>query len=289
MDYCETGKNCCLNLSLSEFKQKKDKISFPSYYLEDYFIDIFDDWEINYDEKIENQNKLIYINKDDINLETLRKIRTEAYSAINWYEHIKEYTIPSYFIKIESNLRNAVNEIKTFPVFVKLDNVSAKDTNHNGVFNSKEEILETFNSSNRIKNTLSESLISREHYYLFVRDVIKLDGIECRCFIRHSKLTAISISTEIKEPLIIKEHITKYIKKIIPLLPYADCIIDILYRTKNDCIVIEINNFGADSIAGSGEYCWIEDYLILYGYNEPTEMNEPKEVNENVSIRTLKN
>lgn len=30
-------------------------------------------------------------------------------------------------------------------------------------------------------------------------------------------------------------------------------------------IVIEINNFGADSIAGSGNYNWREDYFVLYG------------------------
>ncbi len=75
----------------------------------------------------------------------LYQAKVESYFAHVWYNEIKDFTYNSMFVPInlddfenkqealESSLKTANI---TFPAFIKLDTVSAKDTGHNGVFNS---------------------------------------------------------------------------------------------------------------------------------------------------------
>lgn len=260
---CENaGRNSCCHYNLSEIIEKKGTIHFPSYYIEDYFSDFFEDMDIDY---IINNNTAI-VNKDDISWEELYIIKTESYSSLIWYSYIKDYTYKSEFIPVSLedllNLDNMLYGI-IFPKFIKLDTVSCKDTGHSSVFNSIEELMFVFNSSFRIKKTLEQLPLSKDSHYLFIREVDYeiSKSIEIRCFIHASRLVAISCDVYFSHD---KENLYKYINTVIGLLPYRDAIIDVACLS-NKNTVIEINNFGADSPAGSGNFNWSEDYNILYG------------------------
>jgi hypothetical protein len=242
------GIDSCLHYELSEIKINKDKIYFPLYYLDDYYLDFFVDMDIPY--FIENDK--CYVMNSDICWEELYMIRTESYRAIYWYKDIEDLTYKSEFIPYEN-----IDDITNFPNFVKLDSVSCKDTEHSGIFYSLDELKNTFKRSSRISNTLNKEMILEQTHYLFVREVATID-IELRCFIRHSKLTAVSCNTFPYDKNIIHTFINNII------LPYTDCVVDVAYNN-GDCKIIEINNFGADSPAGAGNFNWKEDYFILYG------------------------
>jgi len=53
------------------------------------------------------------------------------------------------------------------------------------------------------------------------------------------------------------------VNQILEYLPFQDAILDI--KLEPEPKLIEINNFGADSPAGAGNFNWREDYFILYG------------------------
>jgi hypothetical protein len=188
-----TGQNSCCHYDLSHIKEIDDKIYFPDYYLEDYYIDYFSDNNIKYT----YDKEYIYVNKRTISWEYLYLLKTKSYSAINWYEELKEFTYPSEFIEIThvNDLETFVKEKSiVFPKFIKLDTVSCKDTGHNGIFNSFDELYKTFIKSSRIMNTLktSNSLIN-DFNYLFIRepDLNITNKYEARCFIYQYKLNAV--------------------------------------------------------------------------------------------------
>jgi hypothetical protein len=253
----ETGLNSCLHFSLSEIIEKENKLIFPKYYLEDYFIDYFTDNEIEYFN--ENSKQYYIIKNFQITWETLYLLKTESYSAYNWYSYLKKFTYDSDFIKI-----NNISEIKTllkditFPKFIKLDTISCKDTNHSGIFYNIEEVYNTFKESSRIINTLNNKPLSK-HNYLFVREHDFNLSQEYRCFIRKLRLTAVSSNIEVKD----RNKLENFINQIIEYLPFNDAVIDI--KLEPEPMLIEINNFGADSPAGAGKFNWKEDYFILYG------------------------
>ncbi len=255
----QIGINSCLHKELSLIKLKDNKYTFPKYFYEDYYIDYFEEFNID----IQIKDNLVLVDINDIDYDTLFMLRTRAYSANIWYSELEKFTIPSKLISIE-NLKDAIYKITKFPVFVKLDTVSAKDTGHNGVFNSCEEIINIFSKSDRIQSTLNDDISEYKHNHsLFVREVdtniISNKGVECRCFVYHSKLTAISCSKYIKN---IKENIIQFFNKILPYLPYNDAVVDIYVSDKIK--IIELNTFGADGPCGAGMYNWKDDYLIIH-------------------------
>lgn len=253
------GKNSCCHYELSDLKfTQNDLIYFPKYFLEDYYIDYFEENNIPFTIK----KKYVYVNKTDISWDDLYIIKTEAYSALNWYEYIEQYTYKSMFFPI-----NSINDIKNidimFPKFIKLDTVSAKDTNHNGIFNNKKELIEIFSKSSRIVNTLNTKRLSQSSHFLFVREPDYLIKIELRCFVYNCRLVAVSSTTYISEEQ--QKCVEDFIIEIIEDLPYQDAAIDVTINESNSCKIIEINNYGADSPAGSGNFNWKEDYFLLYG------------------------
>jgi len=265
-----TGQNSCCHYDLSNIIEKDDKIYFPIYYLEDYYIDYFTDNNIQYtyEEDFVSVDKKL----NNIIWDTLYLLKTNAYSSINWYEELKEFTYPSEFIEI-----TYVNELQkftkkknvVFPKFIKLDTVSCKDTGHNGVFNSFNEVYKIFIKSPRIMNTLNTQL--KKTNYLFIREVdanIK-NKYEARCFIYKYKLTAVSIPLTNSKEFQWKNSLEKFISDVIKKLPFHDAVVDIAIGNINDIILIEVNNFGADSPCGAGLFNWREDYITLYGgFNE---------------------
>ena len=254
-----SGSNSCCHYDLTNIIREKDKIYFPSYYLEDYFIDYFDTHDIAYKE-IDNK---ISVSKNDISWETLYLIKCESYSAINWYEEMKEFTYDSSFHCIKHLCDLKKINIANFPKFIKLDTVSCKDTNHNGIFYNMEEVYDIFSKSSRIINTLWRSPLSKSSHYLFIRepDFHMREKQEARCFIYQRRLTAVSCETKIN----CKNILEAFIETIIEKLPYYDAVLDICIDKDNKCKLIEINNFGADSPCGAGLFNWREDYITLYG------------------------
>lgn len=253
----ETGINSCQHYSLTEIIDKKDKLFFPKYFLEDYFIDYCTDNEIEFHE--ENSNQYSIKKNENINWDTLYLLKTESYSSYNWYSYVKQFTYKSDFIKINniSEINNLLKDI-SFPKFIKLDTVSCKDTNHSGIFYTKEEVYNTFLKSSRIINTLNNTPISKNNY-LFIREPDFNISQEYRCFIRKLRLTAVSSDIEVKD----KSKLETFVNYILTYIPFHDAILDI--KLEPEPRLIEINNFGADSPAGSGKFNWREDYFILYG------------------------
>jgi hypothetical protein len=253
----ETGLNSCLHFSLSEIIEKENKLIFPKYYLEDYFIDYFTDNEIEYFN--ENSKQYYIIKNFQITWETLYLLKTESYSAYNWYPYLKKFTYKSDFIKINDiyEINNLLKDL-TFPKFIKLDTLSCKDTSHSGIFYNVEEVYNTFKESSRIINTLNNKTLSK-YNYLFIREPDFNLSHEYRCFIRKLRLTAVSSDVEVKD----RNKLENFINQIIEYLPFNDAVIDI--KLEPEPMLIEINNFGADSPAGAGKFNWKEDYFILYG------------------------
>ena len=152
-----------------------------------------------------------------------------------------------------------INKLNNIFLNLKLDNVSAKDVHNTGIYTSKQELIDTFKSSERIKNSLSKDS------HLFVRKVYdRLDeNIEIRTFIYNGKLTALSCADEVKDKTEIIKKVKTFVSNI--FLPYNDVVIDILYP---DLKIIECNSFGADMPCGSGLFNWSEDYFTLHGFND---------------------
>jgi hypothetical protein len=249
-----TGKNSCLIKALGQILTKADSFVTPEYYLEDYFIDYFDVNDISYEIK---NHKLIISNKN-ITYDTLWTLKYKAYSAVNWYPECKEYTFNSTLIPLDpldyTKTLEHINII--WPKFIKLDNVSAKDVHDTNIFKDKNEWITTFQKSERIQNSLNKAS------HLFVRDVYTNleNNIECRCFVYHGKLTAISIGYESKtNQADMSTNISKFFENII--LPYNDVTVDLLYP---DLKIIECNSFGPEMPCGSGNFNWSEDYSILH-------------------------
>jgi hypothetical protein len=257
----QTGTDSCLIKELSQIKLKDSYFIFPEYFLDDFYAEYFEDKKINYEIK----DHQIYVCNNNITLSNLQSIRYKAYSATVWYPELKDYTFDSklYFIGkkgYEKNIRKLNIE---FPKFIKLDNVSAKDIDNDGIYENMDQLIDTFKKSERIQNSLTDDS------YLFVREIYKnlKRNIELRCFIYHSKLTAISCNEFIKDENSLapqtKEKIINTVKDFINslILPYNDVTIDILYP---DLKIIECNSFGADMPCGSGRFNWSEDFLILH-------------------------
>ena len=113
-------------------------------------------------------------------------------------------------------------------------------------------------------NTLTQIPLIKRSHYLFVREVDENinDSIEVRCIIYLYKLVAVSSCIELNE--FQKGKLENFVVNIIKDIPYKDSVIDLAIHNDN-LILIEVNNFGADSPAGAGLFNWKEDYFILYG------------------------
>lgn len=253
------GKNSCCHYELSDIKTTQNGlIYFPKYFLEDYYIDYFEQKNIPFT----TQKKYVYIDSKDITWEDLYMIKTESYSALNWYAYLEQFTYKSEFIPITS-LEDLRKVDITFPKFIKLDTVSAKDTNHNCIFNNKEEFIDIFSKSSRIINTLNTKRLTHPSHYLFIREPDYFINKEIRCFVYNRRLVAVSTDIFVNEDQ--KNIVEIFINRVIEDMPYYDAVIDVSIYEDNSCKLIEINNYGADSPAGSGNYNWKEDYVLLYG------------------------
>lgn len=265
----EIGQNSCCHYDLTQIIENNKYLIVPEYYIEDYYLDYLEDNNIEY---VIKKGKAYIEKNNKISWENLYFCKIEAYSAINWYEAIKDFTYKSKLIPI-SNIEDIADKLKsiTFPKFIKLDSVSPKDLEHNGIFYTADEVYNIFRKSERIKNTINKKLYTNSSHFLFIRepDFNISNKIEARCFIYHKKLTAVSCNTY-KYNIIDKKIIKDFFISLQQCFPYNDLVVDILINEKNtsDIIICEINNFGADSPCGAGLFNWKDDYFLLHGAYE---------------------
>jgi hypothetical protein len=76
----EEGFNNCNLVDLSSITKKNGFFHFKEYFLEDYFLELFENLEIKY----EQSDKMIKVDCEDIDLDILNKTKAESYSATVW-------------------------------------------------------------------------------------------------------------------------------------------------------------------------------------------------------------
>ncbi len=100
---------------------------------------------------------------------------------------------------------------------------------------------------------------------MFIREIVT-DSYECRCFVYHKQLTAISVYSQDNDTEFdkdqIRQDVLKKFNEFKHLIPFNDVIIDMYYPS---CIIIELNSFGPDMPCGAGKFDWNEDYFQLHG------------------------
>ena len=251
-----TGLNGGYHNDLSDLKLRNGRIYFPAHYYEDYFIDFFEEFEIEVDTETWS------IEGDKEQLDTLHRVRSEAYSAMVWYDALENFTYRSVFIPIRGSIEDALRLV-TYPAFVKLDTVSAKDTQHNGVYTNAEEAISIFNRSERIRAELSQPTITYPCHSLFVREIDEHadESREMRGFIYQSRATAVSCEVVPTDDQ--RAAVEKYLQQIAAALPYRNAVVDIALRDSGPRL-IEVNSFGADCAATAGAFNWREDYITLH-------------------------
>jgi hypothetical protein len=237
---------------LSEFTEDKNGIiSFPRYYLDDFFIDELDetDYTIEHDR--------VYLREGTCNLVTLRAIRQKYYNANYWYDAIAHLTILSFFIHKNDNWDNL---FLAGPKFIRGVHASPKDIHPNCIF---------YNASHA-KAVLFNSYRCKNDEIFFVRDIdddiLHKRGFEFRCFYYHGKFTAASCEEYINLDECMENRIVQFIANNAHSFPYTDAIIDIFVNDKK-ILIIEFNCFGADSFTGAGQFDWEKEYNLLTGKN----------------------
>lgn len=271
----ERHQNSACHYHLSQIREEDKKLVFPRYFFDDYFCEYFEQKEI---EPLSYDSRYYYVlqRREVVTKEILLQLKQESYSAIVWYDSISSYTSSSILLPLpnKDDIRKVLETALAkkefqFPAFVKLDTVSCKDIDHNGIFFSTEEVVEAFTKSKRIQNTLEFSRLSHslQQHHLFVREpdyaLSEQKVEEYRCFVYHRSLVAVSGEKEMTKYQ--QQACIDYFKHLGKELPYQDAVVDIYLQTSMSFRVVEVNNFGSDSPAGSGEYSWEEDYALLHG------------------------
>ena len=234
----------------------------------------------------------------DLDIDELRCIQRETFYLDKWYDALSDLTFPSIIITLKPSEKSAMmnqdferlkklekkmtcmmdsygsGDIKFW--FVKLNSVAPKDSAISGKqlkFNNAHDILKRLIECPRtngfIRDDPNVSVVLREW-----QDIPEF--LEFRCFIRKKKLRAISqyqcyeYFQEIhkrKEEL--KCAIVKIFNSIRKRIPYEDTTMDIVVLNTNKIVIIEFNQFGAETACGACLYNWDLDYQILYHSKSP--------------------
>ena len=275
MEYCDLFDiNSGNNRNMSPYVIKDNNLYIPYRYYEMYFVDYFEDNNIMFTFK----NNHVIIDKS-IDIDTLYKVQYSNFNFDVWYDDLKHLTFDSYIIdfnidkvKTIESINKIINRHKFW--FVKLSCMSPKDESRSGKqhkFNNAKDIVDRLFESERTRKE-----IECGNTKLIMRQWVDLpEEYEFRCFVYKGKLRAISQYNcyqyveefqNIKMQNKIKERVISFYNSI--TLPYEDCCMDIVIWDK-DIFIIEINEFGIDTRAGSSCFNWIQDYDILYNSKEP--------------------
>lgn len=272
------------NVGTSKIVLNHNTISFPTRYLELYFLDYLIDNDINY---IVNKD-ITTISYDNDKVKTLfddlQLLQISATHAQHWYDDLSYLTFKSILIeldkddiailldpmKVEDKLIDKINsfDIPFDYVFVRLNSLSPK--NDNKINNNKNlaiSIIDLIRQSQRCTDTLK---LNWPHY-LMLRQWIDINPqSEFRCFIYQNRLTAISQyhcydKYNYINKNIIKNRIIQFYKDNYDKFIYEDCIVDLIV-TNSDVTIVEFNSF-ASGISGSALYNWDLDSNILFNTN----------------------
>lgn len=195
----------------------------------------------------------------------IQNVRKCSYRACIWYEEIKDVipTAESIILEPKSleHLRILIKEnIKSYP-FVRLCNMSPKDIKEIPLYEDYEEAFNDIISSKRTKNIFDEPYcFDCCSKHLFMRK--KRNFVwEVRCFWSKDRLTAVSLPpyVDFDDHQDVYDFFTKYKKYI----PYHSAIIDIGKNDNGVVELVEINSFGPDMNATSGNFGWYEDIVDL--------------------------
>lgn len=279
--------NSCLHEEYLPYKVEGQYLTYPPRFRRMYFEKIFDHYDLD-SERI-GKISLEKLKSIDVTVDDLREIQRGVFYLDQWYNLLDDVTFPSFFIDIKpshrvairdrdmGNLRDLENEIKKYMKkhkdwvwFAKLNSVSPKDGTKSGKelkFTDSDDIIRRFMDCNRTRVFICEdptsSIVLRKWYDI-------PENMEFRCFIREKKLRAISqyhcedFFPELvaqKEDLLYK--IKTFYTELSNRIPYEDAVMDVAILDEK-VLIIEFNQFGAETSCGSCLYNWDLDYQILY-------------------------
>lgn len=238
------------NKDLSEIKETDVYLSFPTYYVEDYFYDLVDVVDVVNKDQI---SKIRKTSHPMITRELLYEIRQKCYRATEWYDSISELTPKSFFIKAS----RAELEKILYPKFIRGNSASPKDLVNPPIFENFERATVSLFNSERCKH--DDVFMIRE----IDDDIFKQNGYEFRCFYYRSFLSAVSCSGLNYANDRYEQRIIDFFKMYSYKFIYTDCVVDIFINDAK-ILIIEFNCFGADSNTDASLYDWREDYFILH-------------------------
>ncbi len=256
----QTGSNSCDFQELSLIQTKKFLVC-ERYFLEDYFLDYFEQNKVEY---IETEKSLL-VEESTVPRGLLQSLIIKAFNFENWYQELKSYTFKSVILRkdafTESLFNNVLRDLGWTSCFIKTSMFSPKDLKNPPVVSTGEEALYLLENSNRTRNCTGDYVILRE----VDEEILRGECYEFRLFVRHSKLTAISQNDtaffDLEEDRVLFA-IKMFFSHLLFHLPYQDSVIDIALNSKCAIKVIELTPFGADL------FCWKEDYFVLHGGRE---------------------
>lgn len=223
-----------------------------------------------------------------MSIKRAKEIHTSCYNVEEWYECPE---LLNQFMRIDINEDDLlatreksrdtnmyrsllrVAEVIPFPWFVRTSSVSPKDVVN--IDRSAGEMMCSFSDAFSALYAIATSkrcnvgISSGYSNYMWIskyKDISEM--IHYRVFIRESKVRAISQYDDEEPPLdpkCVRNDIISLWNRVENDIWYEDCVMDILHREDTrEIYIIEFNEFGASSRAGSALYHWIQDIHTLY-------------------------
>lgn len=213
-------------------------------------------------------NKLISnVSIVDLNFDVIKQV------SINCCTNNKNFDDEIHKLDIEHSIIDNILKNHNLPVFVRLDQSSAKmDIELEPIYNAKQILYQITNSNELLRKIYRKN--SQTHLIILPWKTINKAN-EFRIFIYNNKIVAISqqhlydkyyyTNEQIKEIMncILNNDFIKY-------LPYSEVVCDV-FVDNNKCELIECNPYGSYSASGSGLFCWIKDSKLLMGLCDDVE------------------
>lgn len=239
------------------------------------------------DLSIENDNKR-WVIVNSLYTQEAKMIHTSCYNVEEWNdcpELLNKFKRVSIDIDDlektkqgdrDTNLyRDALSIAQTipFPWFVRTSSASPKDVV--SINRSAGETMKGFDDAFSAIYTIAISgrcntgISHGFDKYMWIapyRDISRM--IHYRVFIRDCKVKAISQYDEQDPPYFpnrVRDDIISLWNRIEGDVWYEDCVMDVVHNEETgEILIIEFNEFGASSLAGSALYNWVQDMHILY-------------------------
>ena len=136
------------------------------------------------------------------------------------------------------------------------------------IFNNSiciDKIVDVFSSSGR-----TNYMFEKDHVHLVIRPLVVIE-CEVRCFWHKRKLRAVcgpEYYVNEGEQDRIKNIVSKFFGTYGKNMIYNSATID-LSVLEDSAIIIELNSFGSDMLAGGEYFNWTNDFNILHNSDEP--------------------